>query len=128
MDHPHHHPVLLLRLRREQLGRLRQLGRKLRLRRRLRLWLRMQQRLQLRLQLQLQLWLQRQLLLSIPAGRDALRPAPPSPQWDRQSLTMAAISLWMSSGVRGRPPAAQSTRTQPWAAPISRALSRQRRR
>ena len=55
-------------------------------------------------------------------------PLPPSPQRDRHLLTTAATSRWMSSGVRGRPPAAQFTTAQPWTRAISPAHSRQRRR
>lgn len=74
MDRPHHHPVLLLRMRREQLGR-QQLDRRMRMRklrmRKLRVRkLRMRMRQRVRLQLQLQLQLQRLLLLSAPAKRD----------------------------------------------------------
>lgn len=134
MDHPHHHPVLLLRLRRrEQLGQ-RKLGRRLRVQQ---LWLRrLQQRLRLRLQQlrlqQLLLWqqllLQRLLLLTGRPWRDALRPAFSAPQRDRRSLTSETTSRWMSSGVRGTSRLAQSTTAQPCARAISPAHSRQRRR
>lgn len=135
MDHPHHHPVLLLWLRRQQLGR--KLGRKQqlwlrmqqRLQLRMRLWMQLRMRLQLRMQQQLRLLLQRQLLLILPRRRGA-RSAPRSPsfQRDRRSAAMAAISLWISSGVLGTSPAAQFIMTQPRASAISRTFSRHRRR
>ena len=126
MDRTHHHPVLLLRLRRrKQLGLGRQqLGQRMQLR----LWLRrLQRRMQLRVQLQLRM--QRLLLLSTSGQGGTLRvPLLPALQRDKRSKTMVKTSWWMSSGVRSTPPLAQLTTAQPWARAISPAHSRQRRR
>lgn len=139
MDRTHHHPVLLLRLRRrkqlglgrQQLGQRMQLRlwlRRLQRRMQLRLWLRRRQR-RMQLRVQLQLRMQRLLLLSTSGQGGTLRvPLLPALQRDKRSKTMVKTSWWMSSGVRSTPPLAQLTTAQPWARAISPAHSRQRRR
>ena len=122
MDRTHHHPVLLLRLRRrKQLGLGRQqLGRRMQLRlwlRRLQQWMQLRlwlRRLQRRMQLRVQLRMQRLLLLSTGGQGGTLRvPLLPAPQRDKRFKTMVKTSWWMSSGVRVVPPLAQFTTVQP---------------
>ena len=134
MDHPDHHPLLLLRLRkRKQRGR-RLLGRRLQLRQQqLGLWLqlrRLQLRLWLRLrrQLQLRLHLQQHLLLSGYIGRSGARMRPAPLFYASRASTADQTSRWISSGVRMAPPREQSIRHQPSERTISLALSRHRRR